>query len=94
MREAIEARGIAVAIDGVAEATMRADQGDSSHTPRAEFVCDACDTTVQGEPAGSGLYLWTRDGGVRVEEPPLCASCATAIGVTALAQWSVEEEEG
>jgi len=65
--------------------------------------CDVC-----GEPAptdlradsegyavgGSGLYLWTRGDEVRYEEPPLCGRCGTAIGVMALAQWDLEEDEG
>jgi hypothetical protein len=38
--------------------------------------------------------MWTRGDEVRFEEPALCGRCATAIGVTALAAWSVEEEEG
>jgi hypothetical protein len=31
---------------------------------------------------------------VRFEEPALCERCATAIGVSAVAAWSVEEDEG
>jgi hypothetical protein len=68
-----------------------------------EARCDAC-----GEPlptgdaegaegygvAGSGMYIWARGGEVRVEAAPLCPSCASAIGVTALARWEIEEEEG
>jgi len=44
--------------------------------------------------AGRGLYVWSRGGEVRYEEPPLCASCATALGVSALARAEIEEEEG
>jgi hypothetical protein len=62
--------------------------------------CDAC-----GEPLiaredegygvpGSGAYLWIRGGRVSIERVPLCASCASAIGMTALARWEIEEEEG
>lgn len=83
-------RGIAVgsfAADGVAEAALRAQRERSSETR-----CDACDRPVVGEPAGRGLYMWTRGEETRFEEPALCAECATAIGVTALAAWSVEEE--
>jgi hypothetical protein len=60
----------------------------------SERICDVCEQPIEGESAGSGLYLWTRGDEVRIEEPELCAQCATAIGVTALATWSVEEEEG
>jgi hypothetical protein len=83
---------ISIAIDGIADAALRAPV-EEPHQESA-LSCDACDEPIVGEPAGSGLYLWTRGDEIRFEEPPLCASCATAIGVTALAQWSVEEEEG
>lgn len=58
------------------------------------FECDACGKKVQGEPAGSGLYVWTRGEEVRYEEPPLCVRCANAIGLAALAQWELEEDDG
>jgi hypothetical protein len=62
--------------------------------------CDACggELSAEDEDAGygmpgAGMYLWTRGDEVRVEKAPLCASCASAIGVTALARWEIEEEE-
>ena len=64
-------------------------------------VCDACGRPLgEGEPAegfeipGRGVYLWTRGEETRVETVQLCASCASAIGMTALARWEIEEEEG
>jgi len=80
-----------MAIDSLADVALK--QRVTSVEKR-EVQCDACGELIEGEPAGSGLYVWTRGEEVRYEEPPLCASCATAIGVTALATWSVEEEEG
>lgn len=82
---------ISMAIDSFADNALRvlAEKKDD-----AQFECDACSTIVQGEPAGSGLYIWHRGEEVRYEEPPLCAQCATAIGLTALALFSMEEEEG
>lgn len=59
-----------------------------------ELRCDVCDSLIEGEPSGRGLYMWTRGDEVRFEEPALCSLCATAIGVTALAAWTIEEEEG
>ena len=41
-----------------------------------------------------GTYLWLRGDRVVLEDAPLCASCASAIGMTALARWEIEEEEG
>jgi hypothetical protein len=58
------------------------------------FECDVCGKKVAGEPAGSGLYVWTRGEETRFEEPPLCARCANAIGLAALAQWELEEDDG
>jgi hypothetical protein len=61
--------------------------------PEAQtFECDACGKSIEGEPAGRGLYVWTRGEETRYEEPPLCSSCANAIGLAALAQWELEED--
>jgi hypothetical protein len=79
-------------IDAVADAAL---QGfGSENSPSEELHCDACNELIEGEPAGHGLYMWARGDELRFEEPPLCPRCATAIGVTALAAWSMEEEEG
>jgi hypothetical protein len=63
--------------------------------------CDACGAALPAgddvdgfDVPGAGVYLWTRGGDVRFETAPLCASCASAIGMTALARWEIEEEEG
>ena len=42
--------------------------------------CDACETLIDDEHDmnGSGLYVWSRGDELRIEEPLLCASCATA----------------
>lgn len=82
---------ISMAIDSFADSALRV---RGNELDEAEFECDACGAALTGEPAGRGLYIWTRGDEVRYEEPPLCARCATAIGVTALALFSMEEEEG
>lgn len=65
--------------------------------------CDVCagalaadDDTGDGDDrvTGRGLLVWSRGEERRYQEPPLCASCATAIGVSALQRWEIEEEEG
>ena len=88
-----EARSLAIsmAIDSLADSALRA---RADEVDGAEFECDACSTVVPGEPAGRGLYIWSRGDERRYEEPPLCARCATAIGLTALALFTMEEEEG
>jgi hypothetical protein len=63
--------------------------------------CDVCgdrlpedDDDPETALTGSGLYIWSRGGEIVYEEPPLCAVCGTAIGMSALARWEIEEEEG
>ena len=65
--------------------------------------CDVCagaltneDAATDGEESssGRGLLVWSRGDERRYQEPPLCAACATAIGVSALQRWEIEEEEG
>jgi len=67
---------------------------DGEHARVPTFECDVCGKKVEGEPAGRGLYVWTRGDEARYEEPPLCARCANAIGLAALAQWELEEDDG
>jgi hypothetical protein len=69
--------------------------------PPSEVLCDACGCAVAAQadsddPAapGRGTYLWVRGGVATLEHVPLCAACASVIGVTALARWEIEEEEG
>jgi hypothetical protein len=66
--------------------------------------CDACGEAIattdsaEGAPGygipGQGVYMWARGEETRFESVPLCASCASAIGMTALGRWEIEEEEG
>jgi predicted nucleic acid-binding Zn ribbon protein len=63
--------------------------------------CDACGGALRDADEsegygieGRGVYMWRRGGESRFESAPLCASCASAIGMTALARWEIEEEEG
>jgi hypothetical protein len=65
---------------------------ESGQVKEPTLECDACGKRIEGEPAGHGLYLWTRGDEVRYEEPPLCSQCANAIGLAALAQWELEED--
>ena len=51
---------------------------------------DEDDTQVRGR----GLLLWTRGDERRYEEPELCPQCASAIGMSALQRWEIEEDEG
>lgn len=57
-------------------------------------TCDGCGEPIEGEPAGFGVYLWTRGTERREEREPLCAPCATAIGCAISAQVEEEEEDG
>jgi len=61
-------------------------------------VCSSalpCDDEESDAPArGRGLLVWARGDERRYEEPELCPRCASAIGVTALHRWEIEEDEG
>ncbi|WP_437485995.1 hypothetical protein WME75_02375 [Sorangium sp. So ce1014] len=82
---------ICISVDAIADSALRAHQAASGAT---ELRCDVCDAAIEGEPAGRGLYVWSRGDELRIEEPALCGGCAVAIGMTALSAWNVEEEEG
>ena len=65
--------------------------------------CDVCARAIADDESGDesdesasgrGLLVWSRGDERRYQEPPLCSSCATAIGVSALQRWEIEEEEG
>jgi hypothetical protein len=65
--------------------------------------CDVCSETLASKYGeddagfhvpGSGLLVWARGDERRYQEPPLCATCAAAIGLSALQRWEIEEEEG
>ncbi|MSP25119.1 MAG: hypothetical protein EXR75_08130 [Myxococcales bacterium] len=59
--------------------------------PLEECRCDACADTIEGAPPASGAHLSMRGSDVRIDAPPLCASCATAIGITALRRNDLDE---
>jgi hypothetical protein len=80
---------ISAAADEVALSALQARRDSTTET-----LCDVCDRPIQGEPAGSGLYFWTRDGEARWEEPALCARCAPAIGMSAHKRFTSEDESG
>ena len=61
--------------------------------PAPGYDCDGCGQHFDEEPAGSGLFMWTRGDEVRFEEPPLCQECAQNVTLDALTRWGVEEEE-
>jgi hypothetical protein len=70
------------AIDDIALAALRERAKDAVR-------CSLCDGAIEGDPATTGLFVWTRgDDEVRYEEPPLCSSCAGSLGVTAYQRWS------
>lgn len=85
------ARPVSISVDAIADSALRARQTAAG---AGSLRCDVCDVAIEGEPAGRGLYMWTRGEETRFEEPALCGQCAVAIGMTALSAWSAEEEEG
>lgn len=77
----------------VAEAFEPAEPAGTQGSAPRSYECDACGRSFEGEPAGAGLFLWTRGDEVRYEEPPLCEQCASEITVGALLKWDAEDEE-
>jgi hypothetical protein len=69
-------------------------EADAAPEGNEALRCDACGETIEGSPAGSGLFLWTRGEEVRYEEPPLCERCAYAIAVGGTLQWGDVDDEG
>ncbi len=65
----------------------------STSEKEQRFDCDLCGHSFEGQPAGSGLFMWRRGSELRIEEPPLCEACAARITAGALYQWAVDEEE-
>jgi hypothetical protein len=78
------------------DGTCTVSAGVQPESPRssATFVCDVCGRTLEGMPAGSGLFIWTRGEEVRYENPPLCDECAPRVTVAALGFWDHDEDEG
>lgn len=90
--------------------TERKDRGSvkcvsASHSVLFEAVddrCSVCGERLEPEDGddlqrgirGRGLLVWARGEERRYEEPQLCPSCASAIGVSALQRWEIEEDEG
>jgi hypothetical protein len=81
-------------------AEASAGQAETAQDPPS--LCDACGESVPAprddddgyDLPGRGVYLWVRGDKVVFEHVPLCARCASAIGMSALSRWEIEEEEG
>lgn len=70
---------------------------EDAEAPRCDVCAGALTTDDDDDDessSGRGLLVWSRGEERRYQEPPLCAACATAIGVSALQRWEIEEEEG
>lgn len=67
-----------------------------------DTCCSVCSERLEPEDdddpdqpiSGRGLLIWSRGEERRYEEPKLCPRCASAIGVSALHRWEIEEDEG
>jgi len=65
----------------------------SEARPSRQYECDVCGKSFDGEPASSGLFIWTRGDEVRYEEPPLCEECASKVTLGALTSFDDDDEE-
>jgi hypothetical protein len=85
---------------------LRASLGDLFRARESDApACDACGETLSPHApedderfgfavSGKGVYVSARGDRVSFEDVPLCPSCGAAIGLSALRQWEIEEEEG
>lgn len=76
---------------GSPRSSLPSDDREPAETP--SFVCDLCGKRFEGTPGGSGLFMWTRGGEVRTEEPPLCEVCANKITLRALCDFEQDAGE-
>lgn len=65
----------------------------AQRTEAAQRSCDLCEQPIEGEPAGRGLFFWSRDGEPRWDEPILCDECAGSIHATATRCFESDDEE-
>lgn len=70
--------------------TAESDDSDRADDPTSSTTVVARQFAVHGR----GLLVWSRGEERRYQEPLLCATCAVAIGVSALQRYEIEEEEG
>jgi hypothetical protein len=68
----------------------------AEEAPAPRVDCDICGEPIAADDdsAGKGVFLSVRGDEVRYEDVPLCATCATAIGINALIRAEIEEDEG
>ncbi|HET9956748.1 MAG TPA: hypothetical protein VFQ61_19770 [Polyangiaceae bacterium] len=57
------------------------------------YECDVCGRRFEGEPASSGLFIWSRGDERRYEEPPLCEECADRVTLGALYTFDFDDED-
>lgn len=76
---------ISVAIDDVALASLRKER-------EVTLTCSVCDEPIEGGHS-TGLFMWTRGDEVRFDEPPVCPTCSSAIGVAAFYRWYASNDE-
>jgi hypothetical protein len=80
---------VAISIDTFADAALaRVRDG----LVKGDVHCDACEALIEGEPFGRGVFVTTRGEETRYEEPLLCPTCATAIGLRANRDMEIEDE--
>lgn len=99
----------AIAAVGTEEPPGPSASGPRAHVAGLEALfapgptrCDGCDAELPAPAelaphdttATFGALLWRRGDTFELEPRPLCEACAAAIGLTALRQWEIEEEEG
>ena len=78
----------------------KGDPADETSEEASRLTCDVCDAAIPHDDheeysvAGCGVFISCRGDEVRREDVPLCPRCASAIGMSALGRWEIEEDEG
>jgi hypothetical protein len=75
-------------------AALLTPDSDDEPSVRTDDDDDQDEVPSPSLPRGRGLLVWVRGDERRYEEPELCPRCASAIGITAVHRWEIEEDEG
>ena len=76
---------VAIAADEVALARASSRREESP-------CCDVCSAPVSAEDLHGGLFVWSRSGETVIDEPPVCASCGSVLGISLLRALRIRDE--
>lgn len=86
--------GSAVGCVSASHSILFSDEDDRCSVCAEPLEPEGDDDDASMGTRGRGLLVWARGDERRYEEPHLCPGCASAINITALQRWEIEEDEG